>query len=240
MSAATITMDIQGNNKNNCVSYNIAYNSGGQTSPHSSCGISLVVVYFVIHLLLVLAPAWSYFQYDFVSLKLHLEEPRVFADEAVVQTNRAIGLTAWIWVIPVNICAIVGLSCCTTATPRGQQQHEVAMPSLWPFTVSYLLLGTAMYWPIQFLSSRLTYSSADIDHVGLQTSDVLTLILVLSFAMLSTWYLSSYQMSLLHDARRLQGYGVLRDLEEESHIGSILSKSQQNDANEQTPLQPTK
>jgi hypothetical protein len=228
-------MDSKGRDKNVCF-HVIPANNNESRSCQICDGISLVVAFLVIHLLLVVAPAWSYFQYDFVSLTLHLEEPRVLADEAVVQSNRAIGLTAWMWVIPVNICALVGL-CCFTA--RRQQRHRIGVPSLCPFTASYLLLGAAIYWPIQFWSSRLTYSSADIDHVALQASDGATLILVLVFAMSSTCYLTHYQKSLINDSIQFHRHIAPSGDEEEPHQGSVLLKSKQDDADEQTPLWQT-
>ncbi|KAG7344618.1 hypothetical protein IV203_022626 [Nitzschia inconspicua] len=191
-------------------------------SPALPCGVRLVVTFLTIHLLLVVFPAWSYFQYDFVSATLHLEEPRIFADEAVVQTNRSVGLTNFIWVIPLNMGAIVGLCCCgrngrkiwcrrcgccccSKGTGGERQAEDTIMmiptnvtwsPPFWAFTLSYMLLGVAIYWPIQFLCSRWTYSSANIGHVHLQGSDLVTLIMVMIMALSSTWYLSSYQHSL--------------------------------------------
>lgn len=181
------------------------------TQPCGGMRCWVVVAFFSVHLLLVAFPAWAYFHYDFVSATLHLEEPRVLADEAVVQSNRAIGLTNLLWVIPLNLAAIVGLSghccCCSCggkgrgngsnddrqATTKSEMISPPSLPPQWAFTASYMLLGVAMYWPLQFGSSRWTYSSAGIDHVPLQGGDLATLTLVLVGAAWSTWFLSTYQ-----------------------------------------------
>lgn len=187
-------------------------NSDDELSRSPCGGVSVVMVFLTIHLLLVTIPAWSYFQYNVVASKLHLEDPREWADEAVVQANRAIGLTNLVWVIPINVCALAGLGwvCCCGETGcvcwRGggrrrerQQRRRLhsKTPPMWPFATTYMLLGVAIYWPIQFWSSRLTYSSADIGHVPLQAADAATLLFVLAFASWSAWYLSSYHHSLM-------------------------------------------
>jgi hypothetical protein len=161
------------------------------------CGIKVVALFFLFHLLLVVIPAWSYFHYDFVATQLHLEEPRELADEAVVQTNRAIGLVNCIWVIPLNLFAIVGLTCCSrrqnTSDNHRRTINNSTPPPPWVFTVSYTLLGVSVYWPLQYISSRCTYSSARIDHVPLRGSDLGMLTIVLVLSLWSSYYLTNLQ-----------------------------------------------
>jgi hypothetical protein len=174
--------------------------------PHSSYpprGIKVVVGFFAFHLLLVIFPAWSFFQYNLVATTFHLEEPRSITDEAVVQTNRAIGWTNLVLVIPLNLLAILGLlkgrHCTWGDNSQGlkpqQQYSNTTTPPIWAMACSFLLLGNALNWPILYLASRWTYASADIDHVPLQGSDVGVLTIVLALALWSTWYLTSYYSS---------------------------------------------
>jgi hypothetical protein len=144
-------------------------------------GLKIVIGFFYFHLLLVMFPAWSFFQYDVVAA-FHLEEPRVLADEAVVQTNRAIGLTNLFVVIPLNLMAVAGLM----VPSRCSLQ-----PPLWGMVSSYMILGVALYWPTLFLATRCTYASADIAHIKLGAGDATTAALVIVVALWSTWYLST-------------------------------------------------
>jgi hypothetical protein len=202
-------------------------------SPTRPCGLGVVVVFLTVHLMLVIFPAWAYFQYDFVSATLHLEEPRVFTDEAVVQANRAIGLTNLVWVLPINVCSIVGLCCCCCCGGRHgnlewddrQRQQRGIVPPTWAFTASYMVLGVAIYWPIQFLSSRLTYTLAGIDHVHLHGSDLATLIIVLLLAAWSTWYLSSYQHFLMTTSVVRGGNEQKFQGDHQPNYGSLLSNN---------------
>lgn len=152
-------------------------------------GLKVVIGFFYFHLLLVLFPAWSYFQYDLVA-GLHLEEPRILADEAVVQTNRAIGLANLLTVIPLNLLAIAGLSMPSTCC--SNRFSASSLPPAWGMVSSYMLLGSALYWPTLFLATRLTYASADIGHVKLGASDATTAAVVVAFALWSAWYLSTF------------------------------------------------
>jgi hypothetical protein len=198
-------------------------------TPPSMKGLRVVLGFFYFHLLLVSFPSWSYFQYDVVATTYHLEEPRGIADEAVVQTNRAIGLVNIILVIPLNILAIVGLSIPLFSyqpqqqyqqqqrrrqhdtnnnndlrgTIQQQQQPQHPRPSppsppppvsvpLWGMLSSYLLLGIALYWPVLFLATRCTYTSASIGHIPLGPSDVITVTLVLLLSLWSTMHLSTH------------------------------------------------
>ena len=170
--------------------------SSNSHNPISPCGIKVVITFFTFHLLLVVIPAWAYFQYDLVATQMHLEEPRELADEAVVQANRAIGLANAIWVIPLNVVAIVGLAWRRKASNNGStathSMQHTSSPPTWAFTASYMLLGVSIYWPIQYLCSRSTYSSAGIDHVPLRGSDVVTLSVVLMLSIWSAYFLASY------------------------------------------------
>lgn len=182
-------------------------NGNASNQSNTPCGIKAVSVFFIFHLLLVVIPAWSFFQYDLVATQLHLEEPRELADEAVVQANRAIGLTNCIWVIPLNVVAIVGLTCCGSyngnrnTDGRRFANHDTTLsshtPPTWAFAVSYMLLGISIYWTIQYIGSRYTYASADVDHVQLRGSDLGMLGIVLLLSLWSTYYLSSYQTRIM-------------------------------------------
>jgi hypothetical protein len=164
-------------------------------------GVKIVIGFLIYHLLLIVLPAWSYFQYDLVATALHLEEPRQLADEAVVETNRAIGLTNLIYVIPMNIMSIIGLcchyTCCCCCCGSSSSHDTTTLPPIWVMTSTTMVLSIAIYWPILYISSRFTYASANIDHVPLHTTDVITLMVELCFAAWSIWYLSSFCSSTL-------------------------------------------
>jgi hypothetical protein len=168
--------------------------------PPTTMGLRVVIGFFYFHLLLVLLPAWSYFQYDMVAA-FHLEEPRSIADEAVVQTNRAIGLVNLMLVVPLNLLAIIGLTLPLLRRRRhpasfSSTWHPPQAPPLWGMISSYLLLGVALYWPTLFVATRITYAVADIAHVRLGPQDLTTVSMVLAFALWSTWHLSTLSTSL--------------------------------------------
>jgi hypothetical protein len=189
------------------------------TRRQTPMGIKVLIGFLMYHLLLVTCPAWSFFQYDTVSTTFHLEEPRIITDEAVVQTNRAIGFTNLIFVIPLNIVSIIGLlshfgcSCCCWGSCCVRKNHDsnitnndntqFALLPVWVLTISFMVLGIALYWPILYLSSRYTYSTANIRHVPLHCSDLITLLLVLCMAIWSVWYLAS---SSIYNPRTCSSY----------------------------------
>ena len=198
-------------------------------------GIKIVIGFLIYHLLLIIFPAWSYFQYDLVATTLHLEEPRQLADEAVVETNRAIGLTNLIYVIPINIVSIIGLCyhytccccCCCCSSSHNNNTKLPLLPPIWLMTTTTMVLSIAIYWPILYISSRYTYSSANIDHVPLHTTDIITLVVELCFAVWSIWYVSSlysnsnssYSLRLLSDKNQhSDGRDTTSAVEERQHL----------------------
>lgn len=131
-----------------------------------------LLVFLLFHLLIVLTQTWAFFDYDRMALS-KLQEPRFLADEAVVQSNRAICAAHFMVMLPLNILAIAGLT----------------RYKFYGVVCTWMLLGTAMYWPINFLASRYTYMSANIRHVPLNGADSFICTFVLATACWFSWYL---------------------------------------------------
>eukprot|EP00339_Tiarina_fusa_P024415 CAMPEP_0117052114 /NCGR_PEP_ID=MMETSP0472-20121206/36026_1 /TAXON_ID=693140 ORGANISM="Tiarina fusus, Strain LIS" /NCGR_SAMPLE_ID=MMETSP0472 /ASSEMBLY_ACC=CAM_ASM_000603 /LENGTH=155 /DNA_ID=CAMNT_0004766623 /DNA_START=91 /DNA_END=555 /DNA_ORIENTATION=+ len=141
-------------------------------APQLSIGLKVLVGFIILHALLLLTQTWAVFDYDTVA-GLKLQEPRSMADEAVVQTNRAIGLGDTIIMLPLNIMAIVG----------------ILSRKFYGVICSWMLLGAALYWPVVFVMSRFTYASADILHIPLRAEDLITTGAVFFFACWGSWLL---------------------------------------------------
>eukprot|EP00429_Kryptoperidinium_foliaceum_P019231 CAMPEP_0176035654 /NCGR_PEP_ID=MMETSP0120_2-20121206/17644_1 /TAXON_ID=160619 /ORGANISM="Kryptoperidinium foliaceum, Strain CCMP 1326" /LENGTH=174 /DNA_ID=CAMNT_0017369021 /DNA_START=23 /DNA_END=547 /DNA_ORIENTATION=- len=160
-----------------------------QPSPPCPTDVKILIIFLVVHLLIVLTQTWAFFDYDLMA-RNKLQEPRFLADEAVVQSNRAICAAHSIVILPLNLLAIVGLT--------SKQFYGVVS--------SWMMLGTAMFWPTNFVASRFTYSSAGIRHVELNGGDFSICLFVFIFACWASqrlyrstelvgWWLSSLEMA---------------------------------------------
>lgn len=128
-------------------------------------GIKVLLSFLIFHLAIVLTQTWALFDYDLMA-RNKLQEPRFLADEAVVQSNRAICAAHSVVMLPLSIIAIVGLL-----------RHQ-----FYGVICTWMLLGTALYWPVNFVASRFTYASAEIRHVELNGGDFGICLFVFSFA----------------------------------------------------------
>jgi hypothetical protein len=102
-----------------------------------------------------------------------LQESRLLLDPAIVQVNRAIGLTDTLVMLPLFVVAGVGLV-------RMRFYGAVA---------SWLAFGMTLYWPLVFWASQGFYSAADIRHAPTTAEQIIlpgTLWLV---AIWGSWYL---------------------------------------------------
>ena len=116
-----------------------------------------LIFFLILHLLIVVTQVWAVFDYDRVA-SYKLQEPRVLADEGVVQSNRAIGIGSALVVLPLNLLAIYGNLCRKGAA--------------WNTHATCALLGLSTYWPVVFLASRYTYPSGEVRCVSLQGEDL--------------------------------------------------------------------
>jgi hypothetical protein len=135
-------------------------------------GIKVLIGFLILHTLLLLTQTWAVFQYDLMA-SYYLQEPRFMAEEAVVQSNRAIGLADTVVMLPLSFMAIYGL----------------LTRKFYGVICSWMLLGTALYWPAQFIASRFTYASANIKHVNLRGEDFFICTVVFLFACWGSWLL---------------------------------------------------
>jgi len=129
-------------------------NQSSQSKKPLPTELQLLQGFLWLHLLLMLTQTWAFFDYDLMA-RNRLQEPRFMAEEAVVQSNRAKCLTGTIVIVPLSVLSLYGIS---------QRKFFGALGT-------GMVLATAMYWSVEFLSSRYTYSSADIRHVDLQGGD---------------------------------------------------------------------
>lgn len=136
------------------------------------------MAFLVFHLLIVLTQTWAFFDYDLMA-RNKLQEPRFLADEAVVQSNRAICAAHGVVMLPLNVMAIYGL----------------ARSRFYGVVCSWMVLGTAMYWPANFVVSRFTYASSNIRHVELNGFDFGICFFVFLTACWGSWHLGrSHQL----------------------------------------------
>ena len=146
--------------------------SSSSELPPLSTGLRVLILLLVLHLLLLCTQTWAVWDYDLMA-SFKLQEPRSMADEAVVQSNRAVGLADTIIMIPLSLMAIVGLS--------SKQFYGVV--------TSWMLLGIALYWPVVYVMSRITYASGDIEHVPLGVQDISVCSVVFLFGCWGSWLL---------------------------------------------------
>ena len=132
--------------------------------------LKVLIGFLIFHLLITLTQTWAFFDYDLMAQN-KLQEPRFMADEAVVQSNRAICAAHSIVMVPLSLFGIFGL--------LRQQFYGVVC--------TWMLLGTALYWPVNFVASRFTYASAGIKHVELRGEDLGICIFVFVFALWGSW-----------------------------------------------------
>ena len=102
--------------------------------------LKCILCFLIIHLIIITTQVWAVFDYDKIA-SYKLQEPRILADEAVVQSNRAIGVGD-ISVMTLNVAAIVGVS--------RQRWYGVVC--------TFMVLGVALYWPVNFVATRFTYA----------------------------------------------------------------------------------
>ncbi len=140
--------------------------------PPLETGIKMLIGFLIFQLIIVLTQTWAFFEYDQVAKK-KLQEPRFLADEAVVQSNRAICAAQSVVMLPLCILAIYGLL----------RRRFFGVVCTW------MLLGTALYWPVNFVASRFTYTSAGIRHVALNGGDLGICIFVFVTAGWGSWML---------------------------------------------------
>ena len=135
-------------------------------------GIKALLVFLVFHLAIILTQTWAFFDYDLMA-RNKLQEPRFLADEAVVQSNRAICAAHSLVMLPLSVLAIVGLL-----------RHQ-----FYGVICTWMLLGTALYWPVNFVASRFTYASAGIRHVEINGGDLGICVFVFLAACWGSWLL---------------------------------------------------
>lgn len=144
-------------------------------------GIKVLVVFLIFHLLIVITQTVALFHYDWMAQN-KLQEPRFLADEAVVQSNRAICAAHAVVMLPLNCLALLGLC-----------QYR-----FYGVICSWMLLGTCLYWPVNFVASRFTYASAGIRHVKLNSADLGICVFVFAFACWASRMLSHQSPQLIH------------------------------------------
>ena len=135
-------------------------------------GMKWLMVFLAFHLLIVSTQTWAFFDYDRMA-RNKLQEPRFLADEAVVQSNRAICAAHAVVMLPLNVIAMYGLARCR----------------FYGVVCSWMLLGTAMYWPVNLVASRYTYASSNIRHVELNGGDFVICLFVFLTSCWGSWHL---------------------------------------------------
>jgi hypothetical protein len=134
--------------------------------------LKVVIGFLIFHLAIILTQTWAFFDYDLVASN-KLQEPRFLADEAVVQANRAICAAHSVVMLPLSLMAIAGLV-----------RHQ-----FYGVVCTWMLFGTALYWPVNFIASRFTYASAGIRHVELNGGDFGICLFVFMFGCWGSWLL---------------------------------------------------
>jgi hypothetical protein len=153
--------------------------------PPMGTGIKVLIGFLIFHLLIVITQTVALFVYDWMAQN-KLQEPRFLADEAVVQSNRAICAAHAVVMLPLNCLALWGL---------GRHQF-------YGMICSWMLLGTCLYWPVNFVASRFTYASAGIRHVKLNSADLGICLFVFTFACWASWMLTQAPQLTYHLKQR--------------------------------------
>ena len=137
-------------------------------------GFKVIIVFHVASFVLwFFGQAMAVVAYD-QTAEWGLQGPRALLDPAIVEVNRAIGLTDTIVMLPLFLVAALGLS-------RRRFYGAVA---------SWLVFGMTLYWPVVFWCSQGFYAAAEIRH---QPTSAVTVILpgiVWLIAVWGTWYLA--------------------------------------------------
>jgi hypothetical protein len=106
-----------------------------------------------------------------------LQDSRALVDPAIVEVNRAIGLTDTIVMLPLFIVAAIGIL-------RRRFYGAVA---------SWLAFGMTLYWPVIFWCSQGFYAAADIKHQPMVPGYILLPGALLLIAVWGSWYLARHR-----------------------------------------------
>jgi hypothetical protein len=137
-------------------------------------GVRVIIAFHVISLLLWLfGQTGAVVSYDTVA-EWGFQEPRAVLDPAIVEVNRAIGLTDTLVMLPLFVVAVLGLL-------RKRFFGAVA---------SWLVFGMTLYWPVQAWCSNYFYGRGDIVSPSLGATAIVLPGVLLLIAVWGSWYLA--------------------------------------------------
>lgn len=111
-------------------------------------GVFVLIVFHIFNVLIwFFGQTLAVFDYDMVA-GWGLQEPRDLLDPAIVEVNRAIGLSDTLVMLPLFAVAAFGLV--------GLRFYGAV--------ASWVVLGISLYWPVIFWTSQALYASAGITH----------------------------------------------------------------------------
>jgi hypothetical protein len=137
-------------------------------------GIRVIIGFHTLSFVLwIIGQTGAVLDYDRVA-EWGLQDPRILLDPAIVEANRAIGLTDTIVMLPLYLVAVVGL--------LGRRFYGAV--------ASWLVFGMSLYWPVMFWCSQAFYAEAAIEHAPTSMSAVVVPGATALIAAWGSWYLA--------------------------------------------------
>lgn len=130
---------------------------GSMTRSSRPVGVNALILFHLFNIIIwLIGQTLAVFSYDMVA-ELGLQEPRELLNPAIVETNRAIGLTDTLIMLPLFCVALFGL--------LGMRFYGAV--------ASWLVLGLTLYWPVIFWTAQFFYATAGIQHAPTAMINVL-------------------------------------------------------------------
>ena len=141
--------------------------------PPLSLALKAIVVFHIVNAgLWLVGQSLAVWQYDLVA-SWGLQVPRELLDDAVVETNRAIGMADTVILNPVYIVAAVGL--------LNRKFYGVVC--------SWMAFALTMYWTSIGCTLDIAYASGDIKHVPLDNFSLAVVAFDFAFSVWGSWFL---------------------------------------------------
>lgn len=144
-------------------------------------GVVFLIVFHLFNLVIwFFGQTLAFFSYDLVAT-WGLQEPRALLDPAIVEVNRAIGLTDTLIMLPMFVVAVFGL---------------FAM-RFYGAVASWTVLGCSLYWPVIYWTMQSQYAAGGIMHAPTTLVNIVVPGAIWLIAAWGIWYL--YRQRVLFD-----------------------------------------
>lgn len=136
-------------------------------------GLIVLILFHIFNLVIwFFGQTLAIFDYDMVAA-WGLQAPRDLLDPAIVEVNRAIGLTDTLIMLPLFAIAAFGL--------LGLRFYGAVL--------SWVVLGLSLYWPVIFWTSQYYYAAAGIRHAPTGVVEIVLPGALWIIAAWGIWYL---------------------------------------------------